>query len=434
LGINIEYSDIFKYPTIKKLSDNINKNEFFEIASYANNKINKLLQKNTINTISSIHKIKVKNIMVIGTTGYLGVHLIHEFLSKHKGNVYCLIRPKNRIEPAQRLEDIFTFYFGKKCFEKYKKRMIILNGDITSKNLGMSLEDIKTVKEKVDTVINSGALVKHYGESELFENINVFGTQNVVDFCLEYNKRLLHISTISVSGNGEKIENVNSLEKHTFSENNLYVGQKVNGIYTYTKYKAEAIVLNSISQGLDALILRVGNITNRYSDGIFQRNFKDNAFAKRIKSFIEIGAFPEYFLEHEIELTPVDLCAEAIIKNVYYKSNANVLHIYNNNLLSIRLFVELLHELNINITPVSNKIMIDKITEILEDNNKKDIVSGIIYDLDNNKNLVYTSNIILNSDFSNKYLYKLGFSWKKINKHYLKRCLKYFNKIGFINF
>jgi len=433
-GINIEYSDIFKYPTIKQLADNINKNEFFEIASYSNSKINKILERNTIASISSIRKTKVKNILVIGTTGYLGVHLIHEFLTKHKGNVYCLIRPKNRIEPKQRLEDIFTFYFGTKCFNKYKKRMIILNGDITKGNLGLSQKDINVVKEKVDTIINSGALVKHYGEHELFENINVFGTQNVVDFCLKHNKRLLHISTISVSGNGEKVENVDSLEKLTFSENNLYVGQKVNGIYTYTKYKAESIVLDSISKGLDALILRVGNITNRYSDGVFQRNFKDNAFAKRIKSFVEIGAFPEYLLEHELELTPVDLCSEAIIKNLYYKSNCNILHIYNTNLLSIKLFIEVINSLNIKLTPVSNELMANIITGILEDNSKKDYVSGIIYDLDNNKNLIYTSNIILNSTFSNKYLSKIGFSWKKINKHYLKKCFKHFNKIGFINF
>ena len=433
-GINIEYSDIFKYPTIKLLSSNIKRNDYYNISDYNNNKINKLLERNTEQSLSTICKTKVKNILVVGTTGYLGVHLIYEFLTKHKGNAYCLIRAKNRIEPEQRLEDIFTFYFGKKAFNKYKKRMIILKGDITMKNMGMSQENIDIVKNKIDTIINSGALVKHYGESKLFEDINVLGTQNVVDFCKENKKRLFHISTISVSGNGEKIENVENLENKTFTEKNLYIDQKINGIYTFSKFKAEYIVLNAISQGLDAMILRVGNITNRYSDGVFQRNFKDNAFAKRIKSFIELGYFPDYFLGHEIELTPVDLCSEAIIKLLYYKSNSNVLHIYNTNLLSIKLFVDLLHELNINITPVSNKIMVDKITTILEDNDKKDIISGIIYDLDNNKNLVYTSNISLNSNFSNKYLSKIGFSWKKVNKHYLKRCLKYFNKIGFIKF
>lgn len=435
-GINIEYSDIFKYPTIKLLTSNLKNDKYFDILPYTNDKINELLKNNTDSSLSSIHKVKINNILVIGTTGYLGVHLIYEFLTKHKGNVYCLIRPKNRIEPHQRLEDIFTFYFGKKCFNKYKNRMIIIKGDITLENMGMSQEDIDIVNNKVSAVINSGALVKHYGESKLFEDINVLGTQNVVNFCKKYKKRLLHISTISVSGNGENAhrKEENLLTNKIFSEQNLYINQHVNGIYTYTKFKAESIVLNAILEGLDALILRVGNVTNRYSDGVFQRNYKDNAFAKRIKTFIEIGAFPDYFLEHEIELTPVDLCAEAIVRTLYYTSNCNVLHIYNSNLLSIQLFANLLMELDIKIIPVSHIMMRDIITGILEDNDRKDILSGIIYDLDNDKNLVYTSNITLNSNFSNKYLSKIGFAWKKINKNYLKRCFKYFNKIGFIKF
>lgn len=48
-------------------------------------------------------------------------------------------------------------------------------------------------------------------------------------------------------------------------------------IYTITKYKAEMIVLKAIEEGLDAQVLRMGNITNRYSDGVFQQNVEENA-------------------------------------------------------------------------------------------------------------------------------------------------------------
>ena len=43
----------------------------------------------------------------------------------------------------------------------------------------------------------------------------------------------------------------------------------------------------------------------------------------------------------------------------------------------------------------------------------KKILSGIIYDLDNDKNLIYTSKIKLNADFTNAYLNEIGFHWKK---------------------
>jgi surfactin family lipopeptide synthetase B len=436
LGINIEYSDIFKYPTIKQLSNNINKNECYDLTKFTNSNILDMLKNNNDKALSSIKKAKFKNVMIIGTTGYLGIHLIYEFLTTCKGNAYCLIRPKNNLSPEQRFKDMFIFYFGNKYYEKYKKRIVIVKGDITMDNLGLSNEDSELVINKVDTVINSGALVKHYGTSKLFEDINVHGTQNVVDFCMEYKKRLLHISTISVSGNGERLDDYDTtkLHKNTFTESDLDIGQQVTGIYTYTKFQAECVVLNAISNGLNAMIFRVGNVTNRFSDGMFQRNYNDNAFAKRIKAFIEIGAFPEYFLEHELELSPVDLCAKAIIKSLQYESKCTVLHIHNNKLLAIKTFLEVLSELNIKLVPVSNRLMADIITGILDDNKRKDIVSGIIYDLDKNKNLIYTSNITLNSNFSNRYLNKIGFYWKKTEKKYLRKCMKYFKNIGFINF
>ena len=182
------------------------------------------------------------------------------------------------------------------------------------------------------------------------------------------------------------------------------------------------------------MILRIGNITNRFEDGMFQKNYNDNAFAKRLKSFIEIGAFPDYFLGHELELTPVDICAKAIISAINYESNCNLLHIYNDNLLSIKLLLRTLTDLGIKLIPVPKLMMSDIITGILQDDSRKEILSGIIYDLDKNKNLVYTSNISLESKFSNKYLAQTGFHWNKITETYLKKCFNYFNNINFINF
>ena len=248
----------------------------------------------------------------------------------------------------------------------------------------------------------------------------------------------MHVSTISVSGNGEKEETVietpeNINDKKIFKESDIYVGQNIKGVYSTTKFRAELLVLEAISsKGLDAQILRLGNITNRYSDGVFQMNTDENAFAKRIKSFIEIGAFPNYLLPHSIELTPVDLAAEAIVKAANYTSYCNVLHIYNNNLLPIKLFIETLSELGINLLPVPEKMMTDIITGILADNNRKDILSGIIYDLNENKQLVYTSRIRLNSSFTESFLERIKFNWKSIDKDYIIRYINYLRKIKFI--
>ncbi len=439
-NFNFEYADIFKYPTIKELAGKKEKiKNQDDIDKYDYSEINKILDRNNEKNISTIKKFRVGNILLIGSTGYLGVHILDEYLKTHRGTIYCLVRKKNNEEPLARLKQKIIFYFGNEYYEKYKKRIQVIEGDIVYKELKLSQEDYSLLKSTITTVINAGALVKHFGTPELFNQINVDGTRNVVDFCKETNKRLIHISTISVSGNGEKEESIeetseNINDKKVFKENTLYIKQNISGIYTITKYKAEMIVLSAIKDGLNAQILRMGNITNRYSDGVFQQNVEENAFAKRLKSFIELGMFPDYLLEHAIELGPVDLCAEAVIKILDYNSICNVFHIYNPKLLPVKILINTLHELGIQIDGVDNETMSNKLTEILNDDFKKEILSGIIHDIDSKKQLIYTSNVRVKYEFSEKYLEKIGFTWKEIDREYILKYMDYFKRIGFINY
>ena len=438
-GLNFEYADIFNHPTIRDLCHNIQSpiNSFYHYDDY--DKINNILSRNVSSNIATITKANIKNILLIGSTGFLGIHILDAFLRQETGIAYCLIRAKDNINPLERLKNKFNFYFDENYFDRYINRIKIVEGDITKQNLGLTDDDISELKNNVNVVINSGAIVKHFGQADLFEKINVNGTKNVVDFCTKQKMRLLHISTISVSGNGEKEETIvetpeNMQYKKLFKETSLYIHQNIKGIYAVTKYKAECIVLEAISNGLDAQILRLGNITSRYSDGLFQENVDENAFAKKIKSFIEIGAFPNYLLKHSIELTPVDLCANAIIKILQHNSICNVFHIYDTKLLPIKLLADTLSEFNIELSPVSDKLLADIITGILEDDSRKSILSGIIHDLDKNKHLVYTSNVKLDCSFTEDYLKAIGFEWSPIDKEYVIKYMNYFNKIGFIDY
>ena len=438
-NFNFEYADIFKYPTIKELASKKRYNKNNNIQKYDYSEINKILKRNNLENLKKIQKYNVKDVLLIGGTGYLGIHILYEYLKYENGKIYCLVRRKNNEEPLIRLQQKIAFYFGNDYYEKNKDRIQVVEGDIVEENLAINSKDYKMLKNNITTVINAGALVKHFGISKLFNDINVKGTENVVEFCKKENKRLIHISTISVSGNGEKeetveetTENINS--KKIFKESDLYIGQNISGIYTITKFEAEKIVLKAIKSGLNAQILRMGNITNRYSDGVFQQNVEENAFAKRLKSFIELGMFPKYLLDHAIELGPVDLCAEAVIKILEYDSNCNVLHIYNSKLLPIKLLVNTMKELGINIEAVDDETMSRKLKEILNDNFKKEILSGIIHDIDSKKRLIYTSNIRVSYDFSEKYLEKIGFSWKNIDREYILKYMNYFKGIGFIEY
>lgn len=171
-----------------------------------------------------------------------------------------LIRSSTGINLEDKLKNKLHFYFGNKYDDFIGNRIIILNGDISENNLGLSSSDLRLFELDVDVVIGSAAKVTHFGNYEDFKKVNVNGTENLLKLCLKYGKRFYHISTLSVSGNTSvdgETEKQSFTEDVTFRENNFYIGQALNNVYVKSKFEAESLVLDYILKGLDAYILRV---------------------------------------------------------------------------------------------------------------------------------------------------------------------------------
>ncbi len=439
-GLNLAYKDIFKYPTIKQLSDQISSKADKEIVTendYDYTKINELIAKNkSSNKVNILRRENIKNILLTGATGFMGSHILDNLMKNTRSNVYCLIRAKDNTDPQTRLLDVLRFYFGNKYDKLIFKRIFVIEGDITDSNLGLSDYYYKELGQNINCVINSAAIVKHYGSSEIFNDTNIVGTQNIIDFCNKFKCKLLHISTTSVSGNIFETNEykVADLEKGTiFAENSLHIGQDLSNIYIYTKFIAERLILENIMQNnLNAKIIRIGNITNRYSDGAFQLNVTENAFTNRIKSFLQIGCIPDYLLDGYLEFTPADLCADAIVKLALYKNPFTVFHVYNNNHITLKDLVKIFNHLGLNIDVVDTNTFNQKIKKLSKNEISKNVLSGIINDFDENKKLVYNTNIKIKNDFTNNYLKKIYFRWPKIGEKYLNKYVIYLKSIGFI--
>lgn len=430
IGLNISYSDIFTYPTIKELSEKTElANTSSDIKKYDYSNINKIISKNTIENIIKVNTnaCEIGNILLIGATGFLGAHILNEFLTNHTGIAYCLIREKSLTSPKARLKDTLRFYFGNKYDDYFDKRIIVITGDITSTTFTLPEDELKKLAQNITTIIHSAALVKHFGSYQHFYDINVNGTNNIVNFAYKYNKKLYYISTLSVSGNNfAKTEKVQS-----FNETNFYIGQDFNNVYISTKFEAEKIILEKIESGLNACILRIGNITNRYSDGVFQINVSENAFVNRIKSILAMGVIPEKLLEHSVEFTPVDICAKAIIKIAETNPEFTVFHLFNDNTITCKNLIDILASLGIYIKPVSDEDFKNCINTFLSNNTLKESISGIITDLDKNKSLNLISNIIPDAKFTKKYLNFIDFKWPMIDNKYIQKYIKYFTDIRY---
>lgn len=380
------------------------------------------------------------NILLIGGTEFLGAHIAYEFLVQNTGDIYFLIDEKDNIPIRYRLLQSLRLYFEDSFLTKMDSRIKVIKGDIAKNiSLGVSHGDLLDIVQNVSTVINSADFAKDFVDNEIDENENHIDIKNIISFCTKYGKRFLHISTLSISGYLEKDEMIvktpeNINDNKIFNENNLYIGQRLTDIYDLSKFEAEIRILEAIYDGLDAQVLRVGNITGRYLDGVCHPSIKSSTFAKKLKSFIEIGAFPKYLLEHDIDFTPVDLAANAIVTILNHTSDCNMFHITETKKLPISMFTHASNTIGIDIVPVSNRLMNDIINGILVDDSRKHIVSNIMHDLNYDRKLVYTSSIKLVNSFTEDYLRNCGFRWKKLDKNYIFKFLNYLKKIGFISF
>lgn len=407
-NIKLNTQDFYNNPTIEELSIKIE-----EKNSKNGNNIELDIIKPIINVKFNKHY-SFENILLTGATGFLGIHILDYLINNTKVNIWCLIRGKNNTDSEKRLKNLLNFYFNNKYADKNLERIHIVNGDISLDNLGIN--EIEGLISKIDTVFHCAGLVKHYGTYDEFYNVNVHSTEMLVNLCKKYDKKFNYISTLSVSGSHlTKFEN-----KHiVFDENSFYIGQNyMENVYVRSKYEAEKTIYKAIQNGLNASIFRVGNLTWRKLDFKYQINKEENAFYGRIKAIYDLKMLPDNLLNTEVEFTPVDECAEAIIKiSKEFSDISNVYHIYNNNYLKLSDLINIFNrETKINICSQ------DDFKQKLAQNMK--FTNMFVNDLNDDKLIDYNSAIKYSNLITNKYLQKVGFVWDLITDDYILKFLE----------
>jgi amino acid adenylation domain-containing protein/thioester reductase-like protein len=440
-GFNISYADLFKYKTVLDIynflythQEKSSISESIDDLDYT--KINNLLNKQNI---TKYRKEKnVKNVLLVGMTGFLGIHVLESLVNSGIDKVYCLVREKDDENIYNRANEKLKFFFRTNEVNKINEHLVLLNGDITDTNIIKNGFINQEIINKIDVVINCAAHVKHFGDINKFESINVKGTQNIVDFCLKNNKELIHISTISVSGNlieGGQIIQKNIKDNISYDETKFYVGQNLDNAYAYTKFIAEKIVYDAIiNNNLKAKVIRVGNLTGRYRDGRFQPNVEENAFSNRIKTFINLRVIPENISKLYIEMTPIDYASNAIVKIAMNDFDTILFHLYNHNHVSISNVIEMFDEMGIRMKTISNDDMKLLINKFINDREKTELLNGILFDLDREGKLEYNTNIVINSKRTIEILESVNFKWPEISKQYFIRYIEYLKEIGFLSF
>lgn len=427
LGYKIEYGDMFKLKTPRKIAAFLTDKDVSEedgvqsdaadIAAYDYTDINGILSKNIFSDTREYPRRKFKRVLLCGATGYLGLHLLKELIDSEVEEIYCMVRKRKELSAAETLSVMLMYYFSETYEDLMGTRIIPVETDITDKGF------MKLLGGKgIDAVFNAAAIVKHYAVGDEMDRVNVGGVANLIEFCRNESARLIQISTGSVSGTC----NERDMAAMLFDERSLYIGQHINNRYVLSKFLAERLVLQGVAEGLDAKIMRVGNLMGRNSDGEFQINFNSNAFVNMLKSYKFMGMFPMARLTSPVEISPIDCVVRGILSLSRLPSDITVLHPYNNYTTDMASLLFAMKEYGFRIEFVSEEAFASRMDEMMKNEKDNERVSGLLH---------YGSrkgerNVPMSNAFTTTLLYADNICWPMAGDDYALKFIKVLDGMG----
>lgn len=449
MDFDAHLNDIFIHDTIAKLAENVPfkqdhlLQQFKKMEQLANvtlntdlsqvpavtEKMDKYYQQIEANRDTDLDDVvEYKNILLTGATGYLGAHLLIDMLNNTSSTIHLLIRGITPLEAENRFKQKMAFYFTANTYEAYKDRIVIYNGDISQRNMGLSQEVYNKLANLIDCVMNSAANVSHYGKYEDSYEVNVIGTERLLEFAFTGQQKDVHHLSTPLVAHGK----IDGVDYFVYTEYDHFVGQRDENVYVKSKLEAEMLIEQARKKGLNCNIYRVGNLNYNTQTMKFQENIESNAFYTMVKSFIKINMVPALEAD-SLDFSFVDYVSKAIILLFNRKNIMNeTFHVYNHNRISSHTLGHFIKEAGYPDLQISSLVEFNTYAFANYQNSElKEHIVNILVHAAIMGNLNDT-NFITRSEKTNIILEKLGYTWVEPEKDHIEKMLEYSQAVNFI--
>ena len=442
-GVQIVFNDLFTQKTPRALAAFVNGSEASSssISSTTSNTcetspvidspeaehfapLNALLSANSLDKFREGKRQPIGDVLLTGATGYLGIHILNELLTNYHGKILCPVRAKGNDEALSRIKTLFFYYFGRTPgFNHFDERVTAFAAEVTEANAYDHLN-------QAFTVVNCVANVKHFSASNDIEMVNIESVRHLVTFCLRTGSRLIHISTNSIAGlsiDGKPGPDVK------LTEQLFWLGQDINdNKYVYSKFKAEELVLDAVAHhGLNAKIMRVGNLSARQKDGEFQINFNTNNFLALLRAYVVIGMVPYDALDRRFEFSPIDEVASAIMQLAQTPKECVVFHPSNTHRQFLSDILTGFAEAGITLKRVENEEFQEALGRMMDNPDLVTLLRPLMaYKMSGTRQVRFIEST---NDYTTQVLYRLGFQWPTTAADYVHRFVDTIVGFGFFN-
>lgn len=440
VNFDIKIKDIYKFRTPKKLAQNTRSDHNLlirnlhriktqsmnllepnpELYQWAKNKQNQYLKSLPLVRTNKSSKKSISNILLTGATGFLGCNILNQLLLLTDYHIYLIVRANSVHEGKDRINEKFRYYFNRTMEDFETQRIVVIIGDLEKENIGLEPKEYHLLTKKIDSIIHSAALVKHYGEYESFYYANVQSTINLLEFAkLTKLKDFHYISTCSVLSNGF----INNNEGYIYTEDDLPDNLRfTDNYYVKTKLMGEREVVK-YRKIVNANIYRVGNLAFMAENSRVQENTDDNAFLSWLKCLFHIKCITKEM--DIVEISPADQTAQAIVKIFDKQIHDNgIYHVFNPHFLKVS---ETCADQNFQLSCVSTNQFVDTIVDNLQSNIDRNLLAKFLLHqgwLDDSHRVSQQYKIF--QEKTGLILQSLNFSWSPISKSVFLEYIKQF--------
>src|SRR5499427_1408389 len=155
-----------------------------------------------------------RKLLILGSTGFVGKVLLSMLLDRYPqiGRAYVMVRRGSGTDSEARFwQSVVTSpafdplrdkHGGREALAAFlREKVVVVDGDITEPNLGLSEEEAERVAKDIDVMVNSSGRVTFNPPLESALKTNVEGTKNVIAFAKRMKRpALIHTSTCFVAG------------------------------------------------------------------------------------------------------------------------------------------------------------------------------------------------------------------------------------------
>jgi thioester reductase-like protein len=252
-----------------------------------------------------------KQILLTGTTGFLGAYLLDELLRRTEAKIVCLVRASDEASGRRRLMNNLRRY--SLTPPDLADRVRIVVGDFSKPAFGLSDESYQQLAADIDVIYHNGAdfnLALAYGS---LRATNVGGVIEALKLAVATRTKPVHlVSTFAVhttaDNRGQLVTEDDPIQPF---EKQLYG-------YTQTKWVGEKLAQEARTRGIPVTIYRPGHITGHSINGASNTN---DLLHTLVIICLRLGAAP--LRDVEIDVSPVDYVAKALIELSFQPNSVN---------------------------------------------------------------------------------------------------------------